>query len=78
MSLTGSYTEDEPLKNTLVIFFSLQVRKTGILPGVRPHWTSKGSARSSIGGEISYHRVFCSLVVLLSAAWRRKQLYRPQ
>ena len=66
------------VKNTLVIFFSLQVRKTGILPGVRPHWTSKGSARSFIGGEISYNRVFCSLVVLLSAARGGKQLNRPQ
>ena len=66
------------VKNTLVKLFSLQVRKTGILPGVRPHWTSEGSARSFIGGEISYHRVFCSLVVLLSAARRREQLNRPE
>ena len=66
------------VKNTLVKLFSLQVRRTGILPGVRPHWTSKGSPRSFIGGEISYHRVFCSLVVLLSATRRRKQLHRPQ
>ena len=66
------------VKNTLVKLFSLQVRETGILPGVRPHWTSKGSAWSSIGGEISYHRVFCSLVVLLSAARWREQLNRPE